>query len=81
MLIWHLCCSSCKLKKTFYKLPVTNFYMNISTKQYPFYLKSTVILFGLMLLVFALFTLKGILAPIAFALIIAILLNEKPQFK
>ena len=49
--------------------------MNISTKQYPFYLKSTVILFGLMLLVFALFTLKGILAPIAFALIIAILLN------
>lgn len=49
--------------------------MNITTKQYPFYLKSTVILFGLMLLVFALFTLKGIIAPIAFALIIAILLN------
>ena len=49
--------------------------MNITTKQYPFYIKSTVVLFGLMLLVFALFTLKGILAPIAFALIIAILLN------
>lgn len=49
--------------------------MNITTKQYPFYIKSTVILFGLMLLVFALFTLKGIIAPIAFALIIAILLN------
>ncbi len=49
--------------------------MNISTKQYPFYLKSTVILFGLMLLTFALFTLKSILVPIAFALIITILLN------
>ncbi len=49
--------------------------MNISTKQYPFYFKSTVVLFGLMLLTFALFTLKGILAPIAFSLIIAILLN------
>ena len=49
--------------------------MNISTKQYPFYIKSTVVLFGLMLLVFALFTLKSIIAPIAFALIIAILLN------
>ncbi len=49
--------------------------MNISTKQYPFYLKSTVIIFGLMLITFALFTLKSILAPIAFALIIAILLN------
>lgn len=49
--------------------------MNLSTKQYPFYIKSTVILFGIMLLVFALFNLKGILAPIAFALIIAILLN------
>jgi len=49
--------------------------MNVSTKQYPFYIKSTVVLFGLMLLTFALFTLKGILAPIAFSLIIAILLN------
>lgn len=49
--------------------------MNISLKQYPFYIKSTVVLFGLMLLVFALFTLKTIIAPIAFALIIAILLN------
>ena len=75
MLIWHLCCSPNKFKKTFYKLPVTNYCMNISTKQYPFYLKSTVILFGLMLLTFALFTLKSILAPIAFALIITILLN------
>ena len=49
--------------------------MSLPIKQYPFYLKSTVIIFGLMLLCFALFTLKGILAPIAFAMIIAILLN------
>ena len=49
--------------------------MSISTKQYPFYLKSTVIIFGLVLICYALFNLKGILAPIAFSLIIAILLN------
>ncbi len=49
--------------------------MSISTKQYPFYLKSTVIIFGLVLVCYALFNLKGILAPIAFSLIIAILLN------
>lgn len=49
--------------------------MSLSNRQYPFYLKSTLILFGLMLLCFALFTLKGILAPICFAMIIAILLN------
>lgn len=49
--------------------------MSLPTRQYPFYLKSTVIIFGLMLLCFALFTLKGILAPICFAMIIAILLN------
>ena len=44
-------------------------------KEYPFYLKSTVILLGLILLCFALMNLKDILAPIAFALIISILLN------
>jgi len=44
-------------------------------KQYPFYIKSTVILFGLVLLAYSLSNLKGILTPIAFALIIAILLN------
>ncbi|CAN5368806.1 AI-2E family transporter [soil metagenome] len=41
----------------------------------PFYLKSTLILFGLILLSYALFTLSSILAPIAFSFIIAILLN------
>lgn len=49
--------------------------MNPSVKQYPFYIKSTVVLFGLVLLCYALVNLKGILAPMAFSLIIAILLN------
>ena len=49
--------------------------MKLPEKQYPFYLKATVILFGLVLLTYALFTLKGILAPICFSFIIAILLN------
>jgi len=49
--------------------------MDQPAKQYPFYIKSTVIIFGLVLICFALFNLKGILAPIAFAFIIAILLN------
>ncbi|MXV14592.1 AI-2E family transporter [Hufsiella ginkgonis] len=44
-------------------------------KEYPFYLKSTVVLFGLTLLSYALLNLKDILSPIAFSLIIAILLN------
>ena len=44
-------------------------------KQYPFYIKSTVILLGLVLLVYILLGLRDILVPIAFAVIIAILLN------
>ena len=44
-------------------------------KQYPFYLKSTVILFGLVLLTYVLINLHDILTPLAFALIIAMLLN------
>ncbi len=44
-------------------------------KQYPFYIKSTVIIFGLVLLSYSLASLREILAPIAFSLIIAILLN------
>ena len=49
--------------------------MTLPTKQYPFYIKSTVILLGLVLLSYALFTLQDILAPIALSFIIAILLN------
>jgi predicted PurR-regulated permease PerM len=44
-------------------------------KDYPLYLKSTVILLGLVLLSYVLFTLAGILIPIAFAVLIGILLN------
>jgi predicted PurR-regulated permease PerM len=44
-------------------------------KEYPFYLKSTVVLFGLILLTYILLNLRDILTPLAFALIIAILLN------
>ncbi len=44
-------------------------------KQYPFYIKSTVILFGIILLVYALFSLSDILVPIAFSVVFAILLN------
>ena len=44
-------------------------------KKYPFYFRSTVTLFGIILFVYMLFTLKGILIPLAFSLMIAILLN------
>ena len=44
-------------------------------KQYPFYIKSTVILLGLILLTYALISLRDTLVPISFAIIIAILLN------
>ncbi|MFT3682088.1 MAG: AI-2E family transporter [Ferruginibacter sp.] len=44
-------------------------------KSYPFYLKSTVILFGLILFVYALSNLKDIFVPLAFAMLLAILLN------
>jgi predicted PurR-regulated permease PerM len=47
----------------------------MQVKQYPFYFKATVILFGLVLFVYSLAMLKGILVPFSFALIIAILLN------
>ncbi|GEO05096.1 AI-2E family transporter [Adhaeribacter aerolatus] len=45
------------------------------TQTDPFYKKSTVILFGFILLVYVLFTLADILVPIAFSVLIAILLN------
>jgi predicted PurR-regulated permease PerM len=47
----------------------------MTVKQYPFYIKSTVILLGLVLLIYSLSILRGILTPIAFAVILAILLN------
>jgi predicted PurR-regulated permease PerM len=47
----------------------------MQTKQYPFYIKSTVTLFGLILLVYSLQALRDILVPFVFAGIIAMLLN------
>lgn len=47
----------------------------MQVKQYPFYIKSTVILLGLILISYALINLRDILVPVAFAVIIAILLN------
>jgi predicted PurR-regulated permease PerM len=44
-------------------------------KKYPFYLRSTVIVFGLVLFSYALASLRGILIPFSFALFLAILLN------
>ena len=44
-------------------------------KKYPFYLRSTVILFGLILCSYALANLRGILIPFSFALFLAVLLN------
>lgn len=47
----------------------------METKQYPFYVKATVILFGLILAVYAMAVMRTILLPLAFSLVIAILLN------
>ena len=44
-------------------------------KKYPFFFRSTVTLFGIMLFVYMLFALREIMVPLAFALMIAILLN------
>jgi predicted PurR-regulated permease PerM len=44
-------------------------------KTYPFYLRATIILFGLILCSYALANLRDILVPFSFALLIAILLN------
>ncbi len=44
-------------------------------KKYPFYLRATVILFGLILCSYALANLRDILVPFSFALLMAILLN------
>lgn len=46
-----------------------------AVKEYPFYLKSTVVLFGLILLVYVFAQLADVMIPLAFAAFIAILLN------
>jgi predicted PurR-regulated permease PerM len=47
----------------------------MAAKEYPFYLKTTVILFGLILLVYVFSQLADVLVPLAFAAFLAILLN------
>jgi len=49
-------------------------------KKYPFYLKVTVIMFGMVLLSYILLNLRDILVPLAFALLLAILLNPLTIF-
>lgn len=48
---------------------------NTTEKEYPFYIKVTVIMIGLVAAVYILFVLGDILVPLAFAVLIAILLN------
>ncbi|MES2807087.1 MAG: AI-2E family transporter [Bacteroidota bacterium] len=47
----------------------------MAVKDYPFYLKTTVILFGLILLVYVLAQLQDVLVPLAFAAFLSVLLN------
>lgn len=47
----------------------------MQVKQYPFYIKSTIILFGIILLTYSLINLRDILVPVSFSVIFAILLN------
>jgi predicted PurR-regulated permease PerM len=47
----------------------------MAAKEYPFYLKTTVILFGLILVVYVFSKLEDILVPLAFAAFLSILLN------
>ena len=46
-----------------------------TSHNYPFYIRATVILFGLVLVSFALANLRGILIPFSFAVFLAVLLN------
>ena len=49
-------------------------------EKYPFYLKATVIIFGLVLFFFVLFVLRSVLMPLSFGLMLAILLNPFVNF-
>jgi predicted PurR-regulated permease PerM len=49
-------------------------------KKYPFYIKVTVIMFGMVLLSYILLNLRDVLVPLAFALLLAVLLNPLTIF-
>ncbi len=68
--------------KCCYKKKLINHYfiqfipsLPIMKKEYPFYIKAPVILLGLIITVYILYILQDILVPLAFATLIAILLN------
>ena len=75
--IWNAHCNFCRkaIQTLHYINKRYNFYVSAMLKKYPFYIKSTVVLFGLILCSYALFNLRDILVPIAFALMLSILLN------
>jgi predicted PurR-regulated permease PerM len=52
-----------------------DYLLRMQIRQYPFYIKTTAILLGVVLFVYSLSMLRGILVPFSFALIISILLN------
>lgn len=54
--------------------------MALTSKDQPFYRKATTILIGLIALTYALYVLRDIMAPVAFSLIIAILLNPSVNY-
>jgi len=54
---------------------IDTFILQIMTQSEPFYKKSTLILLGIILFVYVLYLLSDILVPIAFSLLLAILLN------
>jgi predicted PurR-regulated permease PerM len=47
----------------------------MAARQYPFYMQSTVVLFGIILLLYSMSTLTDILVPLSFAVLVATLLN------
>jgi len=53
---------------------------NQFTRNYPFFIKAPVILFGLVLFFYLLYILSAVLVPFAFACLIAILLNPLSRF-
>ena len=53
---------------------------SLPKRDYPFFIKAPVILFGLVLFCYILFVLSSVLVPFAFALLIAILLNPLSRF-
>ena len=54
---------------------IAQFMNTTEEKEYPFYIKAAAVLLGLVLIIYILFVLSDILVPLAFSVLIAILLN------